>query len=353
MGGTGSLRGQHGDKNYRAPECFKEDAKPSRKADLWSLGAIAYELSTGEEIYAGCNPEEISPEELQRRIDKKIKSVRREIRPFLRKTLRVKASERYPWPSTALEDLEDLIKTVDANEVMKKHFGWSIPVAIAIGLASFCTYLYSTHEPQKLGIPEVHVAGEPYKGLLYKPTTQLLEQISFDAEKVFDLPETRPMGMMAGGRTKLSKQSTDNRIVAYLVKTYAQATELPTGEGFFSPKAQLITEYQKKIYERYLSGKERGEKENLLGPVFPVWAKSIEVALSQAPVKDGRVDLEDLMVATRLGWDVVEEAKKVSQLPGYNFYRNATNQDGSFVISPPERKFIDNWIAYFQADRDD
>lgn len=74
VGGKGSERGKHGDVNYRAPEAFKPDAKPSTRADVWGLGALLYESVAGEGIYDGTEGLSGLPEkEAQKIINKKIR----------------------------------------------------------------------------------------------------------------------------------------------------------------------------------------------------------------------------------------------------------------------------------------
>jgi len=103
IGGNGSKRGPHGDKNYRAPEVFEENAEPSSRADVWSLGSIFYEMLTKKRVYQGFKTN-------QRELSQKIKNVPRAFRSFLEKSLSLNPVRRYKNGLEMKNGLENIKK---------------------------------------------------------------------------------------------------------------------------------------------------------------------------------------------------------------------------------------------------
>lgn len=347
IGGSGSERGPHGDINYRAPECFKENAKPSTRADIWSLGSILYESIAREGIYKG-TPEilELDSKQAQKIINKKIrKNIPFKLRGFVKKCLKIKEWERFYDGEGALASLEKTILKLDTKKEITTHIKkWTLPLGLPLILASFLGYGATTYEPQKLEMPNTNQV----QGMLYKPKTEKQKPIEFESEKIENLPKVHGLGFMAGGINKMAKNCTDNRIVAYLAKTHQQTITKLGAIG-----SNVYTKKQFETYMAYTSHDERQVSMTGNGPVWPVIGKSIEVALTQSETTAGKVDLEDVMAITRLGIEIVDKAKRISRSLDYKIYRTAKDNNGEYVIPERETRFINNWIAYYHADIDD
>lgn len=157
IGGSGSLRGEHGDVNYRAPECFAEDAKPSTKADVWSLGSILYELVSGERIYSGFDFSSGSQKDLEALVKSKIKTAPRKLRKFLRGCLAVNPDNRCSDGGEALIGLEKTLENLNGWKSFKRYLKWSLPAVASVALLALAAYKSSTYEPQKLEMPSTKV----------------------------------------------------------------------------------------------------------------------------------------------------------------------------------------------------
>ncbi len=340
IGGSGSERGPHGDINYRAPECFKEDAKPSTRADIWSLGAILYEGIAKEGIYEGLDP---GDENLPKSISKKLRKVPRKLRPFLKKCLAVSEWNRFNSGDEALKELEKIIDSLGAKKTIRDYARkWTIPIGLPLALSGLLVYGAATYEPQKLEMPKANI-----QGMLYPPTNSKEEQkIEFEKEEIDNLPKVSDGGMAFSGLTRNAKIVTNNRIVAYLTKSYAQ-TQMARG----MMRGGTYNDYQFRTYLAYTNHDER-QFGGLNGTPWPIWAKSIEVALNQAKTGDGKVDLEDVMAISILGVDLVNQAKRASGSFDYKDYRTAKNSAGKYLISQREQNFINAWLAYYNADID-
>lgn len=341
-GGSGSERGSHGDINYRAPECSKEDAKPSTRADNWSLGAILYKAIAKEGIYEGidCNDEN-----LQKFISTKLRRVPRKIRPFLKKCLSVPEYNRFYNGSEALNKLEKVIENLDTKKTIKDYAKkLTVPIGLPLALVGFLIYGAATHEPQRLEMPETSI-----QGMLYPPSNFVEEKMEFEQEEIDNLPKVSgESGPEFFGLTHNAKMATDNRIVAYLLKTYSQTQ---FSRGFLKPSEE-ITDYQFRTYMAYTLPDDRQADRFAVSPLWPVWEKSIEVALNQAKIADGKIDLEDLMIISRIGPDLVNRAKRNSGSFDYKIYRTAKDPKGKYIIPEREQNFINNWLAYYKANID-
>jgi len=350
IGGSGNVRGTHGDINYRAPECFKTNASPSRQADIWSLGAIAYKLSTGQNIYEGINPNEASSEQLKQHVSKKLKLAKRSMRPFLKKCLSVEPKQRYSDGSEALKDLEKMLGDNSIWTGIRKTFGWSLPAFGAAALASLLTYANATYEPKQLNMPQIYPKNQS-PGMLYLNQKDDSELV-FESENIRDLPRIAPVtGMMTEGIEKRAKQSTNNRVVAYLSK--AGAFAYWSGYRGLVSRGHLesTTDEQQAIYDEYTDIESR-KSDIARGPVYPVVAKSIEFALTKSINENKKIDLEDTVAIARLGEEKIKLAKQLTGSNDFGTYRFARLADGTDLIPQKEREYVGLWIYYAKHDVD-
>jgi len=343
IGGSGKKRGPHGDVNYRPPECSDGDASPSTRADVWGLGAILYEALTGESIYNGIDRDNTDQFKLNSRIKKKIRKVPWRLRSFLRKCLAVNEFERFRSGDEALKSLDQVIDNLDTKKVVNTHFKKWWPLGIPLALTGLLIYGAVTHEPKRLEMPRTNI-----QGMVYPPEKPGEEQrIEFEKETIDDLPSAANDELVFRGIIQNAKLSTNNRIVAYLLKAYAQAHS--SRNTMRPPGAYTDTQFS--TYIAYTTHDER-QFAGLSGTPWPVWAKSIEVALNQAKTADGKVDLEDVMTISRVGVDLVNQAKRASGSFDYEGYRTAKDSKGKYIISEKEQSFINTWLAYYNADID-
>ena len=343
IGGNGVVRGEHGDVNYRAPECFSPTARPSERADVWSLGAIAYNLFVKDGIYSEIDRENLSEKDLQKQINRKIRNAPRVLRKFLKKCLSVDPGRRYLNGQEAFNGIEKVIDNWSGWRSFVRYSKWT---AAALGVASIFTfggYKAATHEPIELTIPEP----QRLQGVLYKPGEEPEGMINFEYE---NMPyEDPPRGMLISGKADLAKKVTDNRVVAYLVKCHAQAAQCNI--------RSIYSDYQMNIYRQYTHRDElfeiKGRAGNLeYGNPWLVWAKSIEVALGQGRTRDGKIDLEDVMAITRVGPEKVMQAKRIARSEDFRNYCSAKDEKGEYVIPEREQDFVKTWLAYYHTDVD-
>jgi serine/threonine protein kinase len=343
IGGNGSKRGPHGDVNYRAPECFEENATPSVKGDIWSLGAILYESIAKEGIYNGFKGSYSDTNKLDRFVRKKLKNVPWKVRGFLKRCLSVGEYERFYNGTEALEGIEKVIENLDTKKVIKNHAKkWGLALGLPITIAGALVYGAATYEPQKLDMPKSNI-----QGMLY-PASSKEESIEFEIEDINNLPPVGTIPIISGGLNNNAKLSTDNRIVAYLVKTHAQ---VQFSRGLLkSPK--VYTDSQFSTYIAYTSNDERQMGAAQSRTPWPIWAKSIEVALNQAKTESGKVDLEDVMAVSRVGIDTVNQARRACGSFDYKDYRAAKDSKGGYILPKVEQDFINTWLAFYKANID-
>lgn len=147
IGDTGSKRGPHGDKNYRAPECSGEGAKPSSRADIWSLGAILYEAISKQGIYDGLSDAERRKQHI---ISEKIrKKIPRPFRKFLEKSLSVDPDKRYTDGIVLKQGLEKARRKYERSTLPSRLKRYGAIAAAAIVLAGASAAFVNFHNTSK------------------------------------------------------------------------------------------------------------------------------------------------------------------------------------------------------------
>jgi len=348
-------RGPRGHIYTRAPECFSQKNHPDERSDCYSWACIAYRLLTPEypleqELDNVVDPqkffEQLGSEGVNNIIQRKIKQIKapKRLKRLIQKNLNYYSFSRSDNGKELREDLDRIIQDLRSWRAFKEYARktstiglWS---ALGIGMLSLAWYTVETHEPQELHMPRPRI-----NGLLYKPgENEDKKPIEFNSENISDLPST-PTGFITMGKAKYAKAVTENRVVAYLVKTYAQA---------LSNRSSWAPNYTEHQHQTFLKYKVPGSNAYYPypDPQWHIWAKSIEEALTQSKTKDKKVDLEDVCAIARLGVKKVDEAKRIAGSLDYRFYRNAEHSNGESVIPKCEKAFINQWLAYFHADVD-
>lgn len=331
IGGSGSERGPHGDINYRAPECSRQAATPSERADVWSLGSILYESICGSGIYQGVD-REVNEKSLQRQIDGKIRKLRvpRKLKSFLKRSLTVCEYNRLKNGEEALTELEGIIEGLSTDKEIRKHVKkWTLPLAVA-AVAAGAISLGSLSEPKNLTIPKTALYGQ-----IYLDRSPDEEAIRFDIENIGDLPSVDPKLIIDDSSIR---RVTNSRHTAALLKSYFQ-----TSKTFGYLKRGIYNEVQANMYIAYSSP---DEKRDFIHRHFKIPARAIEVALSKAKNPDGSVDLEDTLAIARLGETKVSEAKKAAGSFDFRDYLVAKSPGGRYIIPKEEQRFLRTWLSY-------
>lgn len=338
---NGKERGEFGNENYRAPEKLDGETGPSARADIWSLGALAYELiAESGGIYDGIEKvRELSENQLRRAINKKLRRVPARVRKTLRFFLEPNEYKRCSCGGEAFRSLERTMSDLSTWKALRRDLTRiGLPLCAAAAAIYGMAISYIHHEPKELGMPATHL-----RGLLIKPG-ELGEgaDIEFEAEHIPDLPKIA-RGDLFNSQAGIAKRVTKNRTVAYLLKAHGQAMMDRGGL-----RADSYTDHQFGIYAQNrphgagIGGEPYG--------IWPIWARSVEWAMPKARISDKKVDLEDTMAFSRLGVEKVLHAKRVSGSQHYRTYRKAKDDAGRPIIPPRERHFIDTWLAYYHAD---
>lgn len=326
----------------RAPECFKEGSHPTKASDVWSFGAIAYRMFTGKyplegELRAGKNLAEMTEGEIDSAIDTKFKtdfpSSYKRIGSFVRSCLYADSIYR-PRSLTLADKLHKTANHSITREVFGafKKFGTWTAVTTLIGGAVMGTTLLLTVSP-----PIEHPR-QKVQGLLYLDTSpNQREQFVFEAEQIRDLP-VPGYGMIIDGTTPYAKMSSPDRSIAYLVDCSAKTTLSGAADG-----SKTARDYMERTFDAYAS---ESVKKEQIGLRYLRDAVCVDNAISQLKQINGQVDLEDVLVASRLGKEILDEAKRISNSNDFTKYVEAKSPNGNYIIPEEDKEFIITWLSY-------
>ena len=336
-------RDRIGDKNYRAPECFQDESHPSERSDVFSFGSLVYQMLTGDRLYEGIKDvDSFTKEEYEVLRKKKLKKVPHAFRRLVKKATEYEPYSRQSGGNELRKELEEAIGNLDSWAVAGRTFKKGmLYMGLPLGMLGLCLVGATLHEPQELNLPSIQPR---VHGILYKPESGTKEDINFETEKICDLPHVESVGQNVAN---LSRLATDNRVVAYLLKTHQQAVwqlKNRPEDGY--------SELEFEAFRQHTTPEERKYIIETRGPWYPVVAKAIEVGLNESLMPNGKVDLEDVCAVTRIGKQTVKWAKLASNSGDYQTYRDAKDRRGNRIIPLEERNFVDTWLSYFHSDLD-
>lgn len=329
----------------RAPECFEQESHPSRQSDIYSFFSFAYRLFTGkypfEDEINELAKEGVSPSgffshldktKTNKVLEKKIRNVPRKFRKLMKKCASFYEYSRIEDGEKLVGELEKIVNSMNVWKTIKEESRkWSIRLGIPGALLSLALYASSVHEPTELTMPKVSIQGP-----LYLTGGDKKEQVEFVRETLYDLPQPEA-SLLTSGFDQTAKLATDNRNVAYLLKTYHQARLK------FGMARNYYTDPQWEMYVAYANPDEKSHPR--VPNEFAVVAKSIEVAMTKSKTSDGRVDLEDVCAIARLGEDKVNEARRASGSFNFRDYVQAKDSQGKYIIPKTEQDFLLQWLA--------
>lgn len=338
----------------RAPEAFKLESHPRKESDVWSFGALAYRLYTGEyplesELGAAEDPvafmANMDDETLNGILDRKMEKVSfggsQRLKRLVRQCLNADPHCRPYDGDFLLRTLNEALAKPDyPRETLEAFKKWGVPTAVTGLIAAAVVggaMVMSTGSPSVRPVPRIN-------GLLYLEDSG---SVSFDTEYLRDLPKVFDDNMMTIGVDGIAKRSTSDRNVAYLASCYHRTVN---ANGVLATRH--ITDYQEDLFKQLTAEEENRilarQSADSYGP-SEYWAtitNSVEHNMSQLKRENGSVDLEDLCVASRVGVPLVEEAKRVAGSEYFAKYIDAKHPNGERVISEEESMFVKTWLAY-------
>jgi serine/threonine protein kinase len=168
-----------GSPHYMSPEQVR-GLRVDRRADVYSLGVILYEMVTGRRPFEGESPEEVMLKALKQEAPSPSSIMRSEMNPVLQRSLEnvcLKAiardrNERYPTAKAMAEDLtrwlggEDVQADVPQRRRQRRWIFGTATAAAAILLVSVGWGIYSTSTDRELASAARMVVRGDYAGAL-------------------------------------------------------------------------------------------------------------------------------------------------------------------------------------------
>ena len=174
---------------YMAPEQAAADPHIDHRADIYAVGAVAYELLTGRPPFTGTTQQELLAAHVTQSPDPVTKyreSVPPALEQLVMKCLEKKAADRWQSAEEMLPQLEALATpsggmTPTAQVPVKRRSRWWIPAAAAaLGATVVATYLVISPDPAPLQLQERLVAIFPFENRTDDLSLDQLGQLAAD-----------------------------------------------------------------------------------------------------------------------------------------------------------------------------
>lgn len=268
------------------------------------------------------------------------KGVSEEFRDFYMEGLWFNPSQRYGDADIARRELASSIEKTTTEYKMRnaaKNHGVGVLVPLfLIATLTLSGFLrkYNTNLP-----PKPSLQGPMYE---LKNSAENIER--FEVENLQDLPsvttevteETERVKQMIAG-------TTHDSTTAYLLTQYDQAMR-----RLGRITTDFRNEEQFRIWAAHSTGDERNFTSQGFYKDYQMVEKNIEVALNQARLPNGSIDLEDVCAIARLGSDQVNLAKRAANSFNFSDYIQAKNPRGEPIIPGSEQLFLNTWLAYIK-----
>jgi len=156
---------------YMSPEQAR-GSTVDKRTDIWSLGAVLYEMVTGQVPFTGDRPIDVMASILEKEpppLTSYIRHTPSELQRIVSKTLRKDRTERYQSASEVLQALKNLRRNLESN-ALPSWLRWTrSPIAVAVALLVFALVLalpfYRHRNPVTTLPPEKSIAVLPMENL--------------------------------------------------------------------------------------------------------------------------------------------------------------------------------------------
>jgi len=361
IGRSSSPRDNMGHLQTRAQELFFEGSHPTRASDIYGATALAFKIHTGEypleETYesiinSGASQSEIE-EKIRRLLEEQGNSgIRRLIRDKIKKNtpkefwefyewgLKFEPGERFGDADLALREFNEAVRKTSTeykmHQITKRH-GMSILVPLfLIGTLAGGGYLrkFNTALPPTPSL----------QGPLYVSDKAGAINTEFERESLTNLPSAVRNGVVDA--SKIDRRAADvthDNTTAYLLAQYDRVVT-----QFGGVNVNFINTEQQTIWLAHSSDGEKSLGNQSYMRPYNIVAKNIELALNQARLPNGNIDLEDVCAISRIRRDRVDLAKRAAGSFNYQVYSRAKDPSGKYIIPKEEQKFLDQWLSYIQ-----
>jgi TolB-like protein/Tfp pilus assembly protein PilF len=167
---------------YMSPEQAR-GGSVDKRTDIWSLGAVLYELATGRAPFAGGAPKEVMATILTTEpppLSRYVAQVPGELQQIVSKALRKAPGERYPTANEMLDALKGLRRKLELKAELERSAAarlwlrWTrSPAALALtllaGAFSLAFLLYWLRTPAISAAPAKSIAVLPFENLSREP----------------------------------------------------------------------------------------------------------------------------------------------------------------------------------------
>jgi serine/threonine protein kinase len=333
----------------RAPECFDEESRPSKKSDVWAFGSLMYRMFTGKYVFEDeLNKVEdpigfmtgLDAKVGQSMIDEKIeKNIPRKLRKFMKRCLAFDERRRLPpyrdWLKDEFESAMDNFNTYKRvkTQLRKMLTPVILPLTLALAIAANfhkCGFTKTEYETKWIEQKEVLYAGHSLEEAPLK----------FDREFIKDLPTKHPSGCMTKLPPNMYATKTGSQYAKYLAERLHITLLAEPGFYAYSNK-QFYQDY----LESFTSEEQRKEAE-MNRNVADILIFFIDSAIKESKKDNGKIDLEDVCVITRVGKPTLLAAKAFARSEDFKDYISVKYGDGSYVIPEGEQRVIKTWLSY-------
>jgi serine/threonine protein kinase len=334
-----TVRSNMGFINTRAPENFRNNARPNERSDVWSFGSLMYRMFTGKYVLEDELDNAVDPAKYIEGLDDKmakvlinnrLKNVPKPFRKFMKKCLTFEyygKNGRYENGMEMKKAWDETVDNLDPWHFYKSQVKKYVFPAIGVGMALTGIIYGSKLEPTKVDMPKSNLVGQVY-------TTEVIPKthLVFERDTIPEPKELIDFGAMNISSSTL-RMYTQNMYVAHFLRAFNGAI-LERGEV----NIDAYTEEQFKTYIAYTTPDERGM--GIAHGPLAIMAKSLEVAIKKSQTPRGTIDLEDVFAISRMGEDKINMARRISGSFDYKIYSKAKDASGQYIIPEKEQSFI-------------
>ncbi len=350
-----------GAKYTRSPRMFLEGSQPRESGDCFAAAALFYRMLTGEypfqqelnaneeefreliktkltreEVTRITYSREIYSEEYLTLVERKLS--RKEIPKEFRKTFFDVLTEGSCGAKDLLEKLKrDYEKDKGIVHKLEERKSWlqELKEAAAGGLgigvllsAIVTGYLWSSYLSPK---PRMDALADIGSEVTYRD----IEKCDFllEAEQVYAFIDADKSNSSHLAEFQMKKYG-DNKFLDKIVMAFCKTMKRYDGTG------AIPRDYDARYHRSMFAG--GLDADTFLNDVM---RKFLQDTIPRAEIRTNIIDLEDALAMAQIGTQPVLDAVRATNNTNFRVYKDARKPDGTRIISPEEKDFLEQWIG--------